>query len=157
MQNINVQGFLCLRSTCPSFESLNNHQPASCFISGKKTLRGIYLSVLSVYNKTCTIQVVYIMPRLTPQELVEELEAFARSPPVESEKEPGQAQRISSAANKLVLSLEKPADVVARLFLSQVRLSGLPTILGIASKLTIHSLLNNLQSASHLVWVSSKF
>ncbi|KAJ9322302.1 hypothetical protein DTO027B5_6283 [Paecilomyces variotii] len=59
------------------------------------------------------------MPRLTPQELLEELEAFAESPPAELEKEPGQAARISHAANKVVLSLEKPADVVARLFLSQ--------------------------------------
>lgn len=60
------------------------------------------------------------MPRLTPQELLEELEAFAESPPAELEKEPGKAARISHAANKVVLSLGKSADVVARLFLSQV-------------------------------------
>lgn len=61
------------------------------------------------------------MPRLTPQELLEALEAFAQSPPAELDKDPAQGVKISHAAHQVVLSLEKPADVVARLFLSQVR------------------------------------
>jgi hypothetical protein len=94
------------------------------------------------------------MAKLTPQELLSELEAFAQGPPAEVEKDPGLGVKISQAAKQVVLSLEKPSDVVARLFLSQVRsYSRIRTKL----PLTSSSPLNNLQSALHLVSAYSVF
>jgi hypothetical protein len=57
------------------------------------------------------------MAKLTPRELLVELEAFTQTAPV---LDPALASKISQTARKASVSLEKPADVVARVFLSQV-------------------------------------
>lgn len=57
------------------------------------------------------------MAKLTPQELLVELEAFTQTPPA---LDPALDSKILQTARKVAVSLEKPVDVVARIFLSQV-------------------------------------
>ncbi|GAM35123.1 hypothetical protein TCE0_016f03189 [Talaromyces pinophilus] len=59
------------------------------------------------------------MSKLTPQELLAELEAFSSGSSSLPETDPQLVSKLSHAARKFTLFLEKPADVVARVFLSQ--------------------------------------
>lgn len=60
------------------------------------------------------------MSKVTAQELLAELEAFSSGNSSLLEADPQLVAKLSHAARKLTLSLEKPVDVVARVFLSQV-------------------------------------
>ena len=58
------------------------------------------------------------MSTISPTQLLDELRGLAGTP---TELDATLKTQLALAAKKLVLSLEKPEDVVARVFLSQVR------------------------------------
>lgn len=60
------------------------------------------------------------MASLSAKELLAQLEALASNPPAELLKDSILRTKLSIAARKASLSLEKPEDVIARVLLSQV-------------------------------------
>lgn len=70
------------------------------------------------------------MAKLSPEALLAELQEFSQNVPPELETNPVLRSKISQAARQVQLSLEKPADTVARLYLSQVNLAYPRFVLG---------------------------